>query len=51
VVEEVMTAPDVTTAAGQQQQQQQVQLVSEMREVDREWLSRKGKHAGARVWA
>jgi hypothetical protein len=54
VVEEVMQAPDVTTAAGgglfscpQQQQQQQVQLVAEMQEVDRQWLSRKGKHAGA----
>jgi hypothetical protein len=53
LVEEVMQPPDMTTAAGGDAssgclQQQQQRLVAEMQEVDREWLSCKGKHAGAR---
>jgi hypothetical protein len=35
-------------SSGCLQQQQQQRLVAEMQEVDREWLSCKGKHAGAR---
>jgi hypothetical protein len=61
VVEEVMHAPvtpeqlagqgpAAAAAAGGGSfgcSQQQQRLMAEMREVDRQWLSRKGKHAGA----
>jgi hypothetical protein len=63
LVEEVMQAPvtpeqlagqgraaaaAAADSTGCSQQQQQV-LMAEMREVDRQWLSRKGKHAGGRL--